>query len=219
MLRLAVDEAGIGPGTLSAGEGLRRKRQTRFRAVDFGLNQHTRTVRIRDDGDIPDKAGADRFQPDGLPYSGGAGIDAPLANGLGLLARRLPAAGDVVEHIDDQFVLAVAQKAGDVEVKRHAAATMRAGQLAVDPNPRLIIHRAKMKAHVPALHGLGRFKHAPIPRVLHEAVVADAGKFALRAKRHGDGGVEIVAGGQSARVAVALLIHFKLPLAVERDPV
>ena len=106
---------------------------------------------------------------------------------MGLLAGRLFPAGDVVQNMHDQLVISAAQKLGDIEVKRHAAADMRASQPAIDPNARLVIHRAKMQAHVLALHGRRRLKQAPIPRMLHQAVMADAGKFALRAKRHRNG--------------------------------
>ena len=64
---------------------------------------------------------------------------------------------------------------------------MRTGKLAIEPDSRLVIHSAEMQAHALALHRLRHFKFAPIPSVLHNAIMTEARKFAFRAKRNRDG--------------------------------
>ena len=90
-----------------------------------------------------------KFQPDGLPDAGGAGVVAALGRQRRrLLARRLEAAADVVPRIHDKDVLPGAQQRRDVQCKRGVAAGMPAGERAVDEHLGFVVHRAEMQQDV-----------------------------------------------------------------------
>ena len=96
---------------------------------------------------------------------------------------------------------------------------MRTGRPAVNPDPALIIHGAKMEVYALPAHRDGQLELAAIPDVFHDTVMAHPRELALRAERHGDFGREVLARHEPARRAIVLVVNLELPFAVQRGPV
>ena len=104
------------------------------------------------------------FQPDGLPNAALRGIE-HAAGGQFLLAARLNAAVGRILHGDMQRIFAVPQIVGDIQRKRPVAAAVPPDLPMIDENHAVIVHRAEMQQHAPAIP-IRRRKHAPIVQPL-----------------------------------------------------
>ena len=88
----------------------------------------------------------------------------------------------------------------------------------VYPNRRVVVHGLEVKQDVSPGPGFGNAHRSPIPDGLHKTRVADTGKLRLRTKRH-ENVITKLARQQIAIQAVICVIDFKLPTAVQAQPV
>ncbi|GBC95386.1 hypothetical protein HRbin16_01175 [bacterium HR16] len=93
---------------------------------------------------------------------------------MALFACCLLAGARFIDHVHDQFVIAGAYPAGDVEAERGIPTAMFAQKLTVEPHARMPVHRSEMQEEPLALHAGRHAEEAAIPHMRHEVGIADA---------------------------------------------
>ena len=199
----------------------RPKAQPASRIAQDRGEQEPGAVKVRRDAHALEMPRRPRFEPNGLPDAGDARVlaAAGVLVSLALLARGLMTRADVVLGQHDEIIRPVAQRIGDIEMKRRASAVMAADTRAVDPDAGGVVDRAEVeedpaRAPVPRLE-----ERSVVPDGGHEVAVFDSGQAALGRVRHADPPIE----GGEVGVPFALdsrapRVDCEAPLAVEIDP-
>ena len=191
-----------------------------FGRMVFRQEEELPAVQIRAYLDITERAVAGRLQPDRLPDACGAGIGA--AEGIiahALLAAGLQATAQLVGDFDDQMVaLSGLCQHGDVEAEGVAGTHVASGELSVDEDLAVVVHRPEVQQHTPSGP---RLRHRKRPMVIHpfdEIRMHHAGESALRAEGHGDLLREAVALVEFSLLAALAGVKLDGPDAVEVQP-
>jgi len=186
-------------------------------------NLHSRPRHVELPVEAGDVLAWDVLQPDAAPDPGGAVVpDAVRLLAPVLLAARQLGIVRVIEgaHHHD-VVRPVVQQVGEVAGEGGLPAHVMAGQAAVHPDVRFVVHGAEVQQH--PLAGLGGGGElAAVPDHGMEAGLVDARGLGFGHEGHGDGAVE---GGVRARLVPALgesavgVVMGEGPGAVEALPV
>ena len=162
-----------------------------------------------------------KFQPNGLPNAGSAGIEAAVR----FIAVALLAGGDqqipaVIRGMNHQGVLTGGQILRNVHGKGHEAASMTAAAVAIDIDRGFIIHRTEMQQHPTLQLGFRNGDAAAIPHRTHEIGVANAGQLTLRAEGHLDlHGESLLRFIEFSCLTAVTVVYFKLPQTIKVRPV
>ena len=177
-------------------------------------------VQVGEDADGVDAAVGHGFEPDGLPDAGGAGVvTAARVQVRALFTAGLQSRAHVIPSADDQLIVAVLQRPGDVEAEGGAAAVVAADELAVDPGAAVVVDGAEVEKDALVLPGGGNVEGAMVPDGGDEVGIGDAGEVAFGAEGDGDFAVEgcgiLVPAVLFARKAE---VQAEVPGAVEVEP-
>ena len=160
------------------------------------------------------------LHPNGLPDTGGSGVEATVR----MVERALLTGGllmltQMVDGTQRDIVIAFCQLIGDVKAEGGVSTAMRAYVLTVHVKLRLVVYCAEMQNNTLACPRCGNFNILAIPDTVHKIGVTDTGKLALGTIRNGDLTVQRVALIELETFAVFGIIDLKIPLTVETDPI
>ncbi len=209
---LVADDLAVGvlQGGLDRVAGLVRR--DRYLEVEAGA----RDVR-RDPGPLQVHRG-DRFEPDGLPDAGRAGVEAAVVEvQLALLAARLRTAVRVAGADDDGRLLAGLGDVVQVGAERGESAAVPDHLLAVHPDGGVVVDGLEVQYGVLAVPLRGDRDGGAVPDRLHEVDVLDPGQLGLRRERYDDP-LRQLAVTQAALQPGVRPVDLELPLAVEVHP-
>ena len=182
-----------------------------------GFTADFETIEMRRPAQFADVGMRYLLDPDRLPDAGGARIPDRMWLELPVLfAAWLGQVTRIVLCPYGYGLLAIVpQGPRDVGRERRMAAFMHHYQLAIYPDPRLVVNRAEVQQRAAGLPGQG--KVALVPAAAVKATVTDAACLGLRRIRHQD--FESPVDRIMRIVKAALMVEGETPAAVQREPV
>src|SRR6185369_10794200 len=173
---------------------------------------------VSDHAQLFDSDRRNRFEPNGLPDSGGAiVVDTFRQSGVRLFTARLFRVLTIFD-AQRQSIHTRLEIRRDIKLKRNVTAAVVAHFPTVHPNRTSVIDGAEVEQQVTFVKLFRKLERTRIPNHFVNRLVVDSGKFGLIAKGYDDSPRQLAAVLPTKTQSFIGIVESKLPLAVEIEP-